>query len=72
MRKDIIRGVFLIIRRVKSYCLSDLPTDRSTAADTNLKVGAIKPVRSAALHIERMDATGLPGKTARKNLVNSG
>lgn len=36
MRKDIIR-VFLIIRRIKSYCLSDLQTDQSVAADTNLK-----------------------------------
>lgn len=38
MRKHIIRlFFFLIIRRIKSYCLLDLHTDQSMAADTNLK-----------------------------------
>jgi len=35
-RKDII-SLFLIIRRIKSYCLPDLQTDQSMAADINLK-----------------------------------
>lgn len=36
MRNYII-SLFLIIRRIKSYCLSDLQTDQSMVADTNLK-----------------------------------
>lgn len=36
MRKYII-SLFLIVRRIKSYCSSDLQTDPSMAADTNLK-----------------------------------
>lgn len=36
MRNYVI-SLFLIIRRIKSYCLSDLQTDQSMVADTNLK-----------------------------------
>lgn len=53
MRKYTI-SLFVTIRRIKSYCSSDLQTDASTAADTNLK----KQARDEQNEMQQSDEWG--------------